>query len=244
MPYRPLTEYELLRARSFSCEAVFKFGANRAVGTTPEDIWNGGGLWDGFDSAATTVRIAAGGNANDTAAGTGARTVTVVGLVDGVEDPETLTTAGTSASASTTKQFTIVYRAFAATVGSAGFNVGDVTIESTDGTTTFAVFPAELGQTLLSFFRIPTGKVGALRALTVGVEGPASGTNVWMLRREGPGASSRAIVLYTQLVDSYIIEKFANPLLFPAGTDLWFRANTESGNAAVAASYELELYDE
>ena len=58
---------------------VHKFGKNEDVGATFEPLTIGGVYQTLQPAAATTLRVKA-GNANDTAAGTGAREVTVQGL--------------------------------------------------------------------------------------------------------------------------------------------------------------------
>lgn len=234
-------------ARGVSRLAVQKFGRNPAVGTSTEDIWNGGGLWPGFISAATTVRIAAGGDAADSAAGTGARLVRIEGLdQDGHLAGENVVTAGASASASTVTTFLRVFRAYALDCGSSGFNVGDVTIESTDGVTTFAVFPAEIGQSLLSFYTVPTGYQALLISLALTAEGGTAGTDVWMVQRRpgDPPQSLRGVVYYGGLVDSTISRNFSHPRIFPAGTDLWWQAVAGQGTSQVSVEYELDLVTE
>jgi len=59
---------------------VTKFGRNPAVGTTEEDIWSGGGTW----VAPTEARIhqISSTSSNDTAGGSGTRTLLVRGLPD------------------------------------------------------------------------------------------------------------------------------------------------------------------
>ena len=87
-----------------------------------------------FPATAAAVRIKAGGDVADTAAGTGARTVTVYGL-DATYKPvqETITTAGASASALTTQTFLRVNRVEVTTAGSSLNNVDDIIIETAAG---------------------------------------------------------------------------------------------------------------
>lgn len=85
------------------------------------------------------LRIRAGGNANDTAAGTGAREVELYGLdANGVEITDTIVTAGASASAASARSFLRLFRARVSKSGTyatqtAGSHADDIVIESTAG---------------------------------------------------------------------------------------------------------------
>ena len=102
---------DVARNRWSAITSVHKFGENPAVGTTEEDIWFGGGLYNWLQSAAT-VRIAAGGNAADDSAGAGAREIQVEGLDSNWDEAtELITTNGASASTATSTSFIRVNRA-------------------------------------------------------------------------------------------------------------------------------------
>lgn len=122
------------------------FGRNTAVGTTVTPIVAkalGGDFW--APTSASTVRVKAGENSNDSAAGPGARTVLVEGLDENYAfASEVLTLAGTSASASTTTTFRRVFRATVQTTGTyRGNNDGEIFIENTAGTADIIVIPSE-----------------------------------------------------------------------------------------------------
>jgi hypothetical protein len=109
-----------------------RFGANDNVGTTEEDIWINGGAYP-FPITAETIRIKAGGNLNDDAGGTGARTVTIL-ILDENWNQQTLTlnTNGTSASSPSVLLARRILDATVAGVGTyGGANVGAIVIENT-----------------------------------------------------------------------------------------------------------------
>ena len=58
--------------------AIFKFGFNPDVDDSLETVWAEGGLY-GYIETATVLKVSS-SSANDTSAGTGARTVTLSGL--------------------------------------------------------------------------------------------------------------------------------------------------------------------
>jgi hypothetical protein len=140
---------------------VEKWGRNDTVGTTIEPIVSStlaGVLWR--PTTAETVRVKAGGNVNDTAAGTGARTIQVEGLDENYAlASESLTLAGASASASTTTTFTRVHRLYVLTTGTyLGSNAGEIILENTAGTSNIITVDnhvASVGQSLHCSYSAP-----------------------------------------------------------------------------------------
>lgn len=76
--YEPF-ELQVARGQISWHKRLFQFGTNTAVGTGFSTLWPGGGTLYAYPSAATVLKISS-ANANDAAAGTGARTVVVNGL--------------------------------------------------------------------------------------------------------------------------------------------------------------------
>ena len=156
---------------------IHKFGRNDAVAS---GVWERVALLSvpAFHlSAATTVRIKAGGNANDTAAGTGAREVTVEGLdASGNSLSETIATNGIAASASTTGSFLRDFRAYVSAVGTysttptTGTNQAAITIENTAGTQDLISIAQYEGQSQYCGYTIPAGKTGYLLSALITVD--------------------------------------------------------------------------
>ena len=107
-----------------------KFANNPSL-TTIEDVWATGGTYAGWITYTAAVRVAAGGNAADTAAGAGARTVYIEGLDQNwAVANETVTLAGGSASSFTSTTFRRVYRAYVASTGTYhGTNTAAISIQ-------------------------------------------------------------------------------------------------------------------
>lgn len=111
-----------------------KFGRNLAVGTEYQPVAVGGSYRTPQVSGATRLRVRA-GNLNDTAAGTGARAITVYGMdANGDWINEEIATAGASAGPYTTKTFIRVFRAFVTQSGTyatelIGSHAADIVIE-------------------------------------------------------------------------------------------------------------------
>jgi hypothetical protein len=139
------------------------YGYNRDVDTTtdPESLWNGGGIYTGFNATAAQTLQVFSASANDTANGTGARTVRLEGL-DGNynEITETVTLNGTT-PVLTTFSFLRLQRQEVISVGSAGHNVGEITVrQSVTTANVFSVMPAEQNRSHLGCYTVPAGYNG------------------------------------------------------------------------------------
>ncbi len=140
-----------------------KFGRNSDVdtGSAPEDIWHGGGDYTGFPDVSETLEIYS-TSANDTAGGTGARTVTISNLLDDDfnQMPDvTVTLNGTTPVSLGVQTYRRSSRVFVETAGTAGENQGDIILRHTTTTTNiFAVMPSGLNQTQILAYTVPAGK--------------------------------------------------------------------------------------
>jgi len=144
---------------------VKKFG-RATVGTTFSPIALGGVYRTPQAASATTLRIKAGGDAADTAAGAGARSVTLQGLDENFDlVSETINTNGASASSATTATFTRLFRAYVETSGTyasatAGSHVAAITIENGAGGTDWATIGATnfpKSQSEIGAYSVPAG---------------------------------------------------------------------------------------
>ena len=222
---------------------IHKFGRNPSIGGAPETIWMQGGVYT-YLTSPSTVYVSS-DNGNDTAGGTGARTVTVQGLDVNYNSVEETLTVGGSVS---TVEFLRVFRAFVVEAGSVGTNVGEVLVSTgaggggtvladigTIGTgSTFG-----LGQTQLSLYTIPANCTGYLTTWNVGV---------------GTYNSSATVSLYTRVYDNgnsgfrtrdimdvpggYHTRKYDIPIHIPEKTDIEIRAIASTGST-ISSSFDL-----
>jgi hypothetical protein len=225
-----------------------KFGANLVVGTTEEDIWTNGGTYP-WPTAAETVRVRAGGNANDTSAGSGARTVTVEGLNgSGTEISEDLTLAGASASSATSATFMRVNRVFVATMGTYGdANAGTITIENTSSTNILATIETGIGQTQQTHYTVPASKTAYLMHITANVPS-AKAVDLKMWQRldfddtSAPVGAKRLVTRIDALETSYE-EDIGGFTSFAAKTDLWWTGKVDTGTGEADVTYSFVLID-
>ena len=225
---------------------IHKFGRNPSVGGAPETIWEQGGVYT-YLTVASTVYVS-GADAQDGAAGTGARTVTVQGLdasYNAIE--ETLTVDG----AVSQNSFLRVYRAFVASAGSLQTNKGNVLISTgaSGGGTVLAKIATigtgtvfGQGQTNLALYTIPAGTTGFLTNWNIGV-----------------GAYNDAVTanLYTREVGNGLIFRtrdvmdvpgglhqriYQVPFALPEKTDIEVRAIASTGTN-ISSTFDILLYD-
>ena len=242
-----LTEQNINIARGLirGASVVHKFGRNPSVGGVPETIWMNGGTYTYLTSASTVY--VSGADVQDSAAGTGARTVTVEGLdANYNEIEETLTVDG----AVSTKSFLRVYRAFVASAGSLQTNKGDVLVStgaSGGGTvladigiigtgTTFG-----LGQTQLALYTIPAGKTGYLCNWNVGIGNYNDTATATLYTREMDGLIFRTRDIM-DIPGGLHQRTYSVPFTIPEKTDIEVRAIATTGTT-VSSSFDIILYD-
>ena len=134
-------------------DVVHKFGSIDGVDIvrTPEDVWDGGDVYP-FPSAAAETTIAS-TDANDAAAGTGARTVRVYGLDSDYKSiSEDVTLDGTN-DVTLSNQYLRCFRMKVLTAGSHETNVGDLQVKH--GSTVITQITADEGQTLMAIYTVP-----------------------------------------------------------------------------------------
>jgi len=226
---------------------VHKFGLNAAIGTTLEDIWTPGGVYP-WPQAAETVRIKSGGNAADTAAGNGARSIRVMGLDENWElAQEDIVTAGAGASDPTDTTFIRVFRAYVLDVGVYGAaNTGAIDIENTTSTNVLAQIPAGIGQTEMTHYTIPADKKGYLMDMTIHI-GSSVAASLNLVQRQnaddvtvpftGKRLVARNLTLLTDV--GHQLHRWE----FPEKTDIWVEGSSASSSSA-SISYGLILVDQ
>jgi len=240
-----------------NADIVHKFGRNTAVGTSFVPVAFGGIYPTPQVGSATQLRIKAGGDANDDAAGTGAREVTLIGLdANGNEITEAIATNGISASSATTNSFIRLYRAYVSASGtyataSAGSHAASITIENSAGGTDWATIDATdfpLGQTEIAVYSVPTGKKCFLMSAFVFADSTKT-TNVVCFQREdilqtaAPYTAMREVFEITSGGggSEYIPRGIVGP--FDGPCDIGFLAKVNTGTAEVDIDFELLVVD-
>ena len=241
---------EVARGNVSGVSSVHKFGANPSVAANSTEYVTFSGAINWL-TAATAVRIKAGGDAADDTAGNGARKVIVQGLDENWADAsEEITTAGSSASTATTVTFIRVFRAYVTDVGVyTAANTGNIVIENGAGGTDLLTIEAGEGQSETSEYTVPAGKTAYLTNFDATVDAAKAADMKMYQRRNAddatvPFTGKRLVGGFLQLIGE-ATEQFGSYPSFPAKTDLWWEATTGSGAApAVSIDYDLMLVDD
>jgi len=233
---------------------VHKFGRNDTVITTGTgaDIWSPGGDYTGWIQTAVAVRIKAGGDAADDAAGAGAQSVLISGLdQDWAPATDVVATAGASASLPTTTTFIRVNRCYVVDVGTygagVGSNVGDIVIETTGGVV-MAQIDALSAQTEMAIWAVPAGVTAYLSSFHVHVGGGSKTTTVSVFARENadvtssPFGATRLRERFVELA-GYVPISYPSPPRFTEKSDVWVRGLSQTQANAVSATLCLTLID-
>lgn len=248
---------EISRGNVTGQTLVHKFGHNESVGTAYEPISRGGVYQTPTPSNATTLRIKAGGNANDTAAGTGARAVLLQGLDEnGAFVEETLATAGASASAATTATFMRLFRFLVSDSGTyatstAGSHAGDIVIEDSAGTADWGTIDAAnfpKGQSEVACYSVPAGYSAYLTFIDIEVESNKVVDALFFVRSnildETAGYPAMRLQQRFSGITSGVQKEFDYPIAYTGPCDLGVMAKVSTGTAIVNAQFELVLIED
>lgn len=240
-------ELQVARGQISYHESVYKFGNNAQVADSIETIWQQGGLYS-YLSAESVLKVSS-GSANDTSAGTGARTVELFGLDgDYNEISETVTLNGQTA-VNTTLSYLRINRMIVRSAGSGGANAG--IIYAGTGTVTTGV-PANIyatingdgsNQTLMALWTVPAGYTGYLMQYDVS-NGTTSNTPavcklLLVARPQGEVFQSKDVKSLT--TGMHIENTLVVPIKFAEKTDIEARAVSSSNSVTfdISASFEI-----
>lgn len=236
-------------------EIVNKFG-RASIGTTFAPVCYGGVYRMLQPAAATTLRVKA-GNASDTAAGTGARSVTIEGInASGNLVTDTLTTAGATASAVSSNSYIRLLRFWVASSGTyattaAGSHVGDIVIENGAGGTDWGTIQASdfpRGQSEIAMYAVPNGKTAYLLSYSLVVDSTKTADFILLHRKSildaaAPYDAGRTVLDFTGM-NRNVARNFPAPVgPFPANTDIGWLAKVSSATSLIEARMELLVTD-
>ena len=248
---------DITRGAVTGYSGVHKFGRNTAVGTSFVPIALGGVYQTPQPAAATTLRIKAGGHANDNSSGAGAREVTLIGLdASGDEVTETVATNGATASTATTASFIRLYRAYVSGSGtyattSTGSHADDIVIENSGGGTDWLTIDATdyaKGQSEVAFYSVPSGKKGYIQSFSIFTDS-ARTTDIMVCQRTGilqtaPPYDGWRLLLTESLKSESSFRHPSTPIGPIVGpADVGFMAKVETATGAVEIDFELIVVD-
>lgn len=243
---------DIARGLAPGCVGSFRFGRNTAIGSAYTPVTRSGFYRTPQSTGAVALRVKAGGNANDTANGTGAREITLVGLdATGEVITESLATAGATASAATSKRFMRLISSYVSKSGTyatqtAGTQAGTITIENSAGSEDWALIAdGALGKgiTEMGVYTTPRNKSVAVMNVTISSDVDKK-ANIAMFRRENiletaaPYSPMTMIVEFPQSA-GLIDVAFDPPLYFPPLCDFGFLASVAASTVDVSVGMDM-----
>jgi hypothetical protein len=231
---------------------INKFGRNPDcdTATVPEDVWGGGGTYTGFPLGAAELVQVFSSSANDTAVGSGARTVQIIGLNSSyVVQSETITLNGVT-PVTTANTYIRVHTANVRSSGSSNtaFNAGTITVRHVTTTANvFLVIPIGTNQSAETAYTVPAGKTAYLRNVFSNVLSSSLSGNVGVdlvIYIREFGLSPRLRRPYGLNSSSASLQLIYGGLRLPEKTDACIRIQASSANNVdVSVAYDLVLVD-
>jgi len=244
--YEPF-ELQVSRGQIQGHRNVTVFGFNPDVDTTQVSIWPLPSLIS-FPAAALQMTVSS-TSADDTSAGTGARTIVVQGLdANYNEVTETVTMNGQTAVTMTAALLRVNY-AYVATAGSGNSAAGDIyigtgTVTAGVPATTYDIIKFDYNNTTTGSYTVPAGYT-AYVSQGLFSSGQAGGSNQVQgrLLTRGPNniRMTAAITTLNNGVANYVFEY---PLAVPAKTTIEATAIGSSNNNACSSMFILVLVKE
>ena len=229
---------------------VNKFGSVPDVdsATTFVAVWEGAqGDYLGFNATAAEIATVASSDANDTSAGTGARTVRVMGLDENFEEQEEDVILNGTSLVDTVKSYIRLHRAKVLTAGTGGSNAGVISIaQKVTTANVFAEMPIGNNMTMIAAFTIPAGKDAYVYDWFVGInKKTASAMNARLLMRPPGGVFQvKEELAINSAGTGYVSREYTLPKNTIAGkTDIVIVVNSDSVNASASAGFDLILID-
>ena len=240
-------ELQVARGQIAYHKSIYKFGNNPVVADSIETIWPQGGLYS-YLSAATVLKVSS-SSANDTSAGTGARTVELFGLDGDYNEISEVVTLNGQTEVNTTQSYLRINRMIVRSAGSGGANAG--IIYAGTGTVTTGV-PANIyatingdgtNQTLMALWTIPAGYTGYLMQYDVS-NGTTSNTPavcklLLVARPYGEVFQTKDVKSLT--TGMHIENTLIVPVEFAEKTDIEVRAISSSASVTFDISSAFEM---
>lgn len=206
------------------------------------DIWSGVVGNRTWLQANTSIEVVS-SSVDDTANGTGARSVALSGLDINLNPVSEVVTLNGTTPVVFTKQFFRVMRGFVVTNGSYanGANLGTITVRVAGGGSTQGVIPIGAGRIAATHYTVPAGKAFLLRSVTMNCEYTKSTTFKMYLKGSLPVTApfaTRQLGLTYYGVQGGFTESFVHEIRLEAGTDIWATATPSANNTFLSFDFQ------
>lgn len=232
---------------------IHKFGASD-LSTTFHPISNGNVYQT--PTTATALEVVS-DSASDTAAGAGARQITVVGLDSAWNEQTVIISTNGLTPVPLGVNFIRVYRWYVSQSGTyatqtAGSHVGNLTIRAAGGGATWAVLlitPFPVGQSQIGCYTVPTGYDVYLLSKDIFVDA-AKTADLYFFKREHPDDVTppydgimRLVEREVGITGGYSLETHAPKYLGAGPMDVGFMGSVKTGTGECSVEFELLLVE-
>lgn len=234
---------QLARGQITFHSSVLVSGTFPTLGTTQATVWNRGGIY--VYPATAQVMVVASTNANDTAAGTGARTVVIEGLDANYNQIQETVTLNGLTGVNTTNSFLRVTHMYVATAGSglaaAGtISVGTGTVTSGTPAVVYLNYLAQSGATS-AIWTVPAGYTAYITAIQSSSGNATAGqwTNFGLYSSPFQGAPLDSVLQWICSNGGNAQINFEYPIPIAEKTDIEIRAISTTASTSVDANLQI-----
>jgi len=241
--YEPF-ELQVSRGQILGHENQFQFGVNQSVGTSFSTIWNGGGTLYSYPASATVFKISS-SDANDTSAGTGARTILINGLDANYAEVSEIVTLNGQTAVNTVNSYIRFHYMKVATAGTGATAAGIIYVGV--GVVTAGVPATVYGQITVGYntstsamWTVPAGYTAYLTSCTW-----TSGNTTANIVITGAIFSRATNGVFTtestckMLAGNSFDRHFDTPVVFAEKTDIEMRAASTTAGSAVTGEFHI-----
>lgn len=215
----------------------FTFGCNGAVGAASyETVWENGGVYE-VPTTATVASISS-SSVNDTAAGTGARTIYLEGLDEDYNLQSEIVSLNGTSTVTSTNSYLRMNKVTVVTAGSLGEADGTITV--TVDSKTLATIVGDNNQAQVAFYTVPAGCTMYLYQFQFTV-GQGKEVDVKLVSRRN-GQVFRTVASL-RLYQNEVGFTLAIPLPLPEKSDFQIMAKAATGSVEATATYGYVLVD-
>ena len=213
-------------------------------GSSPEDVWEGSGIW--IEPTVAQIHDIVSDDANDAVAGTGALSIRVSGLDgSGLEISEVIATNGLTI-VTTVNSYNPIHELKVISAGALGINAGNITATAqTDATLQIVILPGD-NKSLSAIYKIPSNKTAYMSNLHTSMRRNSStgAGEAFLLAKETGEVWAKEDLGPLQMAgNSSNVQEFDPYIQYPSDTLLKVQASVTSNNTEVFASFQLYLVD-
>lgn len=230
-------------------EPLDKYGKNPLItaGSDPEDVWDGGGIYNYDPPGTAPIQSLVSTDAGDT------QTISILGLdITGAQVSQDITLSGTTRVDLTTALWRVYRMQNDGTIDIAGtVTCYTGTAATPDTTTQRAIIEGANNQTLMALYTVPLGKVGFLFRGEVGMEytgsRPAASETAalnYMSRRVGKVFKVKKAISLISNGNSNYADRRVFPDIIPALTDVKMNVETVTDDMGIWGTFDMLIVDE